>query len=98
MNDDIEEKVLKFLRKSIFENKIDNSMLKAFQNFVFNTDKISENPEIQEIMSELAYDLDYYESNEEFRREDPSFFGEDKALELIKESYKKITTVLISHN
>jgi len=48
------------------------------------------NEVINSILSELAYDLDFYEPNEEWRKEDPSYYGEERLEQEIKDALRKI--------
>jgi len=84
------EELMEFLRITSKERKTDVEKLKQFQEKVFDLDKIIDNQEVEDLIRLLAYDLDYFEPDEEIRNEDPSFFGEAKAIELIKEAYRKI--------
>lgn len=43
-----------------------------------------------EILSELAYDLDFYEPNEKLRRESESYYGDDKLEELLNSAIQKL--------
>ncbi|MGE5341628.1 MAG: hypothetical protein ACM3SY_09120, partial [Candidatus Omnitrophota bacterium] len=88
----LNDKVLEFLEMTLSKGAINCTLLKDFQNYVFNADKISENPNIEAIIRELAYDLDYFEADERLRKEDPSFFGESKALEIVKDAYDQINS------
>lgn len=45
---------------------------------------------IWEIFSDLAYDLDYYESDPAVRKEDPSYYGNERLEEEIKSALTKI--------
>lgn len=43
-----------------------------------------------EILRELAYDLDYYEPNNAFLLEDPSFYGDEQLEEVISKALEKL--------
>jgi len=43
-----------------------------------------------EILAELALDLDYYEPDERMRREDPSFYGDDRLEEEIRQALRQL--------
>jgi uncharacterized protein YaaN involved in tellurite resistance len=84
------ESILDFL-KSIVESKtFEYEKIKEFQNTIFNTEKIPVREEIEELIRELTYDLDYYEPDEAARNESPSFIDEKGVLELIGEAVRKI--------
>jgi hypothetical protein len=43
-----------------------------------------------EILYELAYDLEFFEPNSQYRKESPSFFGYERALEEIHAAILKL--------
>lgn len=55
-----------------------------FQQSVWNDENASE------LLSELALDLDYYEPNEELRKEDPSYYGDERLEQEIRSVIRKI--------
>ena len=52
-------------------------LIREFQDDVWNFAGDNESAETA-ILSDLAYDLDFYEPNEELRKEDISFYGEKR--------------------
>jgi hypothetical protein len=59
--------------KKILTNKADRKQLiSEFQELIWN----DEHP--NEVLSELAYDLDFYEPNEDLRKEDSTYYGDDR--------------------
>lgn len=55
----------------ILTDKLDRKRLVAkFQELVWSDENANE------ILSELAYDLDFYEPNEALRKEAPSYYGD----------------------
>jgi len=64
-----------------FQQKISNINIEKNENF---------KNDIFEILNELAYDMDFYESNPKFRKEDPSYYGEERLRLEIKEALEKI--------
>lgn len=71
------------------EQPIKQDLIKGFQNEIWNDESIQDET-LNEILSELAYDLDFYEPNEEWRREDPSYYGEDRLEEILKNAILKL--------
>lgn len=86
------EKLINLLNETLIETDIDKKkkMISEFQNEIWNNNILIEEDEISEILSELAIDLDYYEPNPEWRREDYSYFGDEKLEWKIKEAISKI--------
>lgn len=71
-------KSLEVLKKILNDKLHREQLIKEFQDRIWN----DENP--NEILSELAYDLDFYEPNEELRKEDASYYGDERLEELLK--------------
>ncbi len=64
-------------------------LIRNFQDEVWNDENIKDE-KLNEILSELAYDLDFYEPNEKWRKEAPNYFGDDKLEELINSAIFKL--------
>lgn len=86
----LSKNILDFLITTINAKKLNSKLLKEFQLKVLNSERISEDSDIEVLIRDLAYDLDYYEADEKKRSEDSSFFGDDKAIELVIATYDKI--------
>lgn len=48
------------------------------------------NEESNEVLRGLAYDLDFYEANEVLRKEDPSYYDDERLEEEIKLAIQKL--------
>lgn len=71
--------------KKILTHKLDRKrLISEFQELIWNDDNANE------ILSELAYDLDFYEPNEELRKEDSSYYGDDRLEEEVKLAIQKL--------
>jgi hypothetical protein len=76
--------------KQILISKSDRKKLvKEFQNQIWN-ERINLSESIISILSELAYDLDYYEPDDLLRSQDNSYFGDEKLEQEIQIALKKI--------
>lgn len=64
-------------------------LIKTFQNKVLNDETI-EDESLNEILTELAFDLDFYEPNEEWQQEDNSFYGTERLAEVLKSALQKL--------
>lgn len=73
--------ILEKILSSPKQKKIE--LIIKFQELVWNDESIKNN-EIEEVLSTIAYDLDFYEPNERKRKEDPSFYGENRLEHEIK--------------
>ena len=73
----------------VAEHKIKQELIKEFQDEVWNDESI-QNETLNEILSELAYDLDFYEPNEEWRKESLSYYGDDRLEKVVKTAIQKL--------
>jgi uncharacterized protein YcaQ len=62
---------MEILEKIISDKLNRKRLISEFQEFIWNAENANE------ILTELAYQLDFYEPNETERREDPSYFGDE---------------------
>lgn len=67
---------------------IKTQFIKSFQNDIWD-EKLIKN-ELYEILSELAYDLDFYEPNEEWRKEYNGYYGCETLEAILKKGIDKI--------
>ena len=82
--------IIESLNKILSESEpLRTELIKSFQNEVWDDESIKYEA-INEILSELAYDLDFYEPNEEWRKEDPSYYGNDRLKKEITQAIKKL--------
>lgn len=86
MNADIKKLLL--ILYEILESKSDKiDSVRKFQNQIWEL-KI-DNHQL-EILNELAYDLDYYQPNVVLRKEDNSYFGEERLVIKIKSTIDRL--------
>jgi hypothetical protein len=65
--------------------------IQVFQNHIFGHEDLGfEHPEVEEVLRELAYDLDYYVPDERSRAEDPSYYGDDRVEQEIRSALRKL--------
>ncbi len=66
--------------------------IKAFQHYVFESTTAvpGANPDQWQILSDLAFDLDYYEPDPKDRQEDPTFYGDQRLEAEINEALQKL--------
>ncbi len=87
------EMLIELLREAFADSNKRAERIKRFQQLVWETkdDEIAPGEQwIWDILDELAVDLDYYEPNEAWRRESPSFLGEEETRQLILAAIAKI--------
>lgn len=76
--------------KEILSDKTNRKQLiKQFQQSIWDKEEMEGN-EVDEILSELAYDLDFYEPDNELRKESPSYYGDDRLEAEIQSALQKI--------
>jgi hypothetical protein len=80
---------MEILNQILISKSNRKQLIKEFQNQVWN-ERINVSESINNILSELAYDLDYYEPDDLLRSQDNSYFGNDKLEQKIQIALKKI--------
>lgn len=74
--------------RQILDNKLQRmQLIQQFQDVIWDWD--GSGPYF-DILSTLAYDLDYYEPDAGFRKESPSFYGDDRLEEEIKQALRQL--------
>jgi hypothetical protein len=82
--------IIEILNKILLEKEpVKSGFIDSFQAEVFNDESITDEV-LEEIVANLAYDLDFYEPNEEGRKESGSFYGSERLEEIIKGGITKI--------
>ena len=77
------------LLKQILKNKQNRkTLIKEFQEIIWNDTNANN------ILSELAYDLDFYEPNKQWQKEDINYYGDDKLEEILKTTIQKLNEQL----
>jgi hypothetical protein len=71
------------------QHPIRAKLIKEFQDEVWNDESILDE-NMNEFLSELTYDLDFYEPNEQWRNEAPSYYGEERLEAEIKSAIQKL--------
>jgi hypothetical protein len=84
--------VISLLIQTMEEQAERDQRIREFQRFVFHTAKppADFSQEDWEILADLAYDLDFYVSDPNLRREDASYYGEERLVSEIRESLAKL--------
>jgi len=74
--------ILELLRAAVRETSSLSEAIKQFQALVWRGDdwEVGLSPTIVDALRDLAYDLEYFEPSVPVRAEDPSFFGEERAI------------------
>lgn len=72
------------LKKILTDKENRKKHISEFQELIWNDENASE------VLSLLAYDLDFYEPNKELRKEDPSYYRDERLEEEIKLAINKL--------
>ena len=75
---------MEILEKILTDKVNRKKLISEFQELIWNDENASE------VLSLLAYDLDFYEPNIELRKEDPSYYGDDRLEKEIKMAIQKL--------
>ena len=75
---------MKILEEILKEKKNRRILIKEFQDLIWNDENADE------VLSELAYDLDFYEPNDELRKEELSYYGDQQLEKEIKTVIQKL--------
>ncbi|AWG24522.1 hypothetical protein [Flavobacterium kingsejongi] len=67
--------------------------IKEFQNIVWDDSSIEED-ELNDILTDIAYLLDFYEPNEIWRKQSPNYYGDEKLEDILKKAIEKIELYL----
>lgn len=81
---------IEILRRIIEEPDNRIMLIDEFQTEIWEGKERVENPILRNILGELAYDLDYYEPDQQKRNEDWSFYGDDKLESEVRDAIRKI--------
>jgi hypothetical protein len=75
---------MEILEKILREVGNRKNLISEFQELIWN------DPNSNDIFINLAYELDFYEPNVELRKEDASYFGDERLEEEIIEALNKL--------
>ncbi len=81
---------MEILRNILSDKDKRGTLIEEFQEKVWNGAGYSTDERVNEILSELAYDLDFYEPKEEWRKEDSSYYGEERLRQEIHSALQKL--------
>lgn len=87
--DQMIEKLKQIIASDGIERK---KLIEEFQEEIWNGEAKPDNP-TSDILSELAYDLDFYEPDEKLRSEDFSYYGDERLKAEIASALKKLEAV-----
>lgn len=62
------------------------SGIRSLQNYIWDNVPVSEDDQLTSALYDLAYDLEYFEPDAVIRFEEPSYYGEQKAREMLAQA------------
>lgn len=65
------------------------NIIQEFQNKIWKDTSIDDE-KLNDILSDIAYILDFYEPNDEWRKASPNYYGDERLEEVIKSGIYKI--------
>ena len=84
------EQLIELLNDAHHANGYDRTRLvKRFQEFVWEDNTISDET-LNDLLSTMAYDFDFYEPDTKMRGEDPSYYGDERLSEEIRTGLEKL--------
>jgi hypothetical protein len=69
------------------------TLIRDFQKQVWNFDGTIHSESVDRVICDLAYDLDYYDPDPLWRKQDSSFYGEKRVAEEISAALLELQTV-----
>ncbi len=83
--------LLQLLQNALDKTNVEfESSIRRYQDIVWDNEYLCEDRESDEMLRDLAYDLEYYVCNPEHRRADTSYFDESEAKYRVRECLGKI--------
>lgn len=76
---------MEILEQILSDKSNRKSLIKEFQDRVWHSEGLH-----KKVLSELAYDLDFYEPDSVLRAADPSYYGDEKLEQEIRSVLKKL--------
>jgi hypothetical protein len=67
--------LVQLLRSALKDEDDRPTLVRKFQKMVWDCKEMIHNQAIDEILCDLAYNLEFYEPDDIWRAQDPSFFG-----------------------
>ena len=70
--------------------------VKQLQQIVWNTINLHPDSEVIRILRDLAYDLDFFEPDDQVRADDPALYGDARLEEEIRSTLERLRSLPIS--
>jgi hypothetical protein len=83
------DELVNLLRDALRDRSKRKELIDRFQELVWHGPAAA-GDEAGEVFADLAYDLDFYAEDRESRSEDPSYYGDQRLEEEIREALRKL--------
>ena len=84
------DRLIELLVQALNDEGNRSDVIREFQRLVWESDEVLGNEASDEAFRDLAHDLDYYEPDAELRREDRSFYGDDRVEEELRSGVARL--------
>jgi len=84
------EHLTSMLKEAVKNPARRQSLIATFQREVWNLEKVEKPDRVREVLQELAYDFDFYVPDPALRREDPSYYGDERLVEEIEAALRRL--------
>ena len=85
------DELLNILKATLSAGPGRPALIRKFQNLVWSASVAIGTDTLEyDVLDTLAFDLDYYEHDEEIRRQDPSFYGEERLHREISDALERL--------
>jgi hypothetical protein len=85
--------LIQLLRSASSDSEMRPTLIRDFQKQVWNFDGTIHSESVDRVICDLAYDLDYYDPDPLWRKQDSSFYGEKRVAEEISAALLELQTV-----
>jgi len=84
------QELIELLERVVAERPLRVELVKNFQERVWDSNDLGDDPHVAGVLRDLAYDLDFFEPDEIARADDPALYGEDRLIEEIRSALQKL--------
>ena len=84
------DRLIELLVQALNDEGNRSDVIREFQRLVWESDEVLGNEASEEIFTDLAYDLDFYEPDARIRREDWSYYGDDRLEEELRSGLARL--------
>jgi hypothetical protein len=88
------------LTKILSDPQARKATIEQFQSQVWDPKGRSIDEDTRNILADLAYDLDFFESDPALRKEDPSYYGHERLEEEVETAFRRLAElgILVPRN